>query len=439
MMKKKPKKRNRLMPEVEQFKYQLIQGLLYDTPLMIAPGKAEILHNVIQGYSMGKPPEVDAAAFPSNTERKPYQMTTSGIAVISVMGSLTHRAGFLDALSGMTSYSRLASQLRKAEKDQDVKAILLDVDSPGGSVSGLFDLAAEIKRIDSVKTVWALSNESMFSAAYAIGASASRIIAPETAMVGSIGVIMMHLDQSKAHAKAGKKYTPIYAGHHKIDGSSHAPLSKQAQGTYQNIVDQNYDIFVRHVASGRTSMSEQDVIDTQAQIYTAKDAMDVGLIDQIASHDEALNLLEAEIQQPVLSTLATASKSPETIMSEKETGITSVISQADLDSAVANAKAEGHETGLQAGREAEQTRINSILKLDSAKGKIDATLSAAIENGLEAEAADKFLVAVPAKATNGFTAAMDALGNPEIGVDTGEGSELTDDQLAAKVVSLVQS
>ena len=126
-------------------------------------------------------------------------------------------------------------------------------------------------------------------------------------------------------------------------------------------------------------------------------------------------------------------------MSEKETGITSVISQADLDSAVANAKAEGHETGLQAGREAEQTRINSILKLDSAKGKIDATLSAAIENGLEAEAADKFLVAVPAKATNGFTAAMDALGNPEIGVDTGEGSELTDDQLAAKVVSLVQS
>jgi signal peptide peptidase SppA len=429
------------MPEttqqtMEDFRYPLLQTMLYDQPLMVAPNKAEILHNVLQGYAAGSPPAIDAVAFKANTERKPYTTTTGGVAVISVVGSLVHRGGFLNALSGMTSYRSLTSLLRRAEKDADVKAIMLDVDSPGGSVAGLFDLAKEIRRINATKPVWSISNEDMFSAAYAIGSASSRIIAPETAMAGSIGVVMMHLDQSKADEKSGKKYTPIYAGYHKVDGSSHAPLSDAARATFQNTVDQMYGIFVRHVAAGR-GMDEQAVIDTQAQIYTATDAVDVGLVDQIASHDEALDMLEAHIKPSVNLTLASASNNKEVTTMSKDNlpdGETT-ITQADLDAA----RVEGTEAGHKAGVDAEKSRVDSILKLESAGGKIDATLSAAIENGLDAEAADKFLLAAPvAQPGNAFAAAMDALGNPEVGGDAADDPELTADQIATRAVSLIQ-
>lgn len=424
-----------LPEDIQTYKYPLLSTLLYDTPLMMAPSKADILHQVLQAYAVGQKPAIDAASFQSFSERKPYQVTTGGVGVIRVHGSLTHRAGFLGAMSGLTGYNFLASQLRAAESDRDVKAIMLDVDSPGGSVSGLFELCAEIKRVSAEKPVWALSNESMFSAAYAIGAAAGKVLAQRTAMAGSIGVIMMHLDQSKANEKSGRKYTPIYAGHHKVDGSSHAPLSDQARQTYQHLVDDAYQVFTSHVADGR-GLDQQAVIDTQAQIYTAPDAIDVGLIDQIASYDEALDMLEAEIRPSVSLTLASASNQTEKSMSKEEKpGVqASAITQADLDAA----RTEGREEGLEAGRGEERARVTSILGLESAAGKIDGTLSAALCKGLDAETAGEFLKAVPEQKGNAFEAAMAATANPDVSADGGADAELTDDQMAARAVSLIQ-
>lgn len=413
--------------------YPLIQSLLYDTPLMLLPSKANILHQVLQGHMMGKPPVIDAAAFSSRDRNRSYAVTTKGVAVIPVYGSLTHRAGFLDAMSGMTSYRRLKSQLHEAERDQDVKAVLLDVDSPGGAVSGLYQLTDAIRALDSIKPVWAVSNEDMFSAAYAIGASTRRIVASRSAMAGSIGVVMMHLDQSKADEKAGRKYTPIFAGHHKVDGNSHEPLSDSARSTYQHIVDDAYSLFVEHVAAGRASMSKQAVIDTQAQIYTAPDALDIGLIDGIASFDETLDALESEVNRvSVSTTLASASNQSEVIMTTEKNGAEPQFTQTDIDAAREEGKAEG----LKAGVEQEQSRVNAILSSESAAGRIDGTLSACISNGLDAEAADKFLAAAPrAVNSNPFVAAMNELGNPGVAADAGADSDLTEDQLADRAVS----
>ena len=124
---------------------------------------------------------------------------------------------------------------------------------------------------------------------------------------------------------------------------------------------------------------------------------------------------------------------------DKSTDNTVTMTQADLDSALAQAKADGKEEGLKAGIEQEQSRVDAILKLDSAKGMINATLAAAIENGLQASAAEKFLAAAPVQKSNSFVAAMDAIGNPSIDADGGNDSTLTDDQLAARAVSLIQS
>ena len=422
-------------------RYPFIQTLLYDTPLMIQPNKAEILHNVLQGYAVGRPPSVDAAAFQSADRNKSYAVTTGGVAVIPVYGTLAHRAGFLDALSGMTSYRRLHAQLREAEKDPDVKGVLLDVDSPGGAVSGLFELTEHIRALDAIKPVWSISNESMYSAAYAIGAATRRIVLPRSAMAGSIGVIMMHLDQSKQDQKQGKKYTPIYAGHHKVDGSSHAPLSEQARATYQHIVDDAYGLFTAHVAAGRAGMSEQDVIDTQANIFTAPDALDLGLVDAIASYDDALNALESDVRAAGSLTLASASNQSEDIMSaEKKAGAEPVFTQADLDAAREEGRAEGLQAGQEAGRTEERARVSAIVNLESAAGRIDPTLGACIDNGLNADAAEKFLAAAPKPDKgNGFFSAMSAIENPDVSADAGGDTDMTDEQLAARAVSLIQS
>lgn len=417
-------------------RYPLIQTLLYDTPLMILPSKADVLHHVLQGYMIGNPPAVDAAAFQSNVQNRPYQVTTGGVAVIPVLGSLTHRAGFLDAASGLMSYRKLHAMLRMAEKDQDVKGVMLEIDSGGGAMSGLFELTDHIKALNAIKPVWSIANDSMYSAAYAIGAVTSKILMQRTAGGGSIGVMMMHLDQSKANEKAGRKYTPIYAGYHKMDGSSIAPLSKDARANYQHIVDDAYGLFTAHVANGR-GIDEQVVIDTQAQIYTAPDAIDLGLADQIATFDEALNMLEYEISSSVSLTLASASNQSEKSMTVEIKGAESQFSQADIDAAREQGKAEG----LKAGRDEERTRVSAILDHEKSAANF-AQAANAIKTGLSVEQATGVLAAMPdvkpAAQGNAFVSAMSALGDPGVAASGGEDAELTDEQLAQQAVSYFQ-
>jgi len=418
-----------------QFGYSRVASLLYNTPLMIDPGKADVIHEVMQRYATGQMPDINAAIPGQRVANKPYHVTSKGIAIINVNGSLVHRAFGLDAMSGLTSYQRLGGQLATAEADMDVRAVLLDVDSPGGSVSGLFDLVALISRVNDSKPVWSVANEAMFSAAYAIGAATSKILAPATAMLGSIGVIMMHLDRSDADKKAGRKYTPIFAGSHKADGSSHAPLSDSAHATMQSIVDDNYDIFVDHVAAGR-GMDAQAVRDTEAQIYMASNALDVGLVDGlIGSFGEAISMLESAIAQaPVSSMQASACTTQETVMSDKEKAeATATANKAQLDAA----RAEGHAAGITD----ERARATGIL--DHAKASANfAQAGNAIKTGLTLEQAtgvlDSMPEAVAPEATGQLAAAMAALGNPDVAADAGDGGDLTEDQLATNIVNLVQ-
>lgn len=425
--------------DAENFHYPLIHGLLYNAPLMIDPAKADVLHNVLQGYALGTPPPLDAAGFRAETaQRKPYRVTNGGVAVIPVEGSLTHRAGWLDAMSGLTSYRRLHAALRAAGDDNEVLGVLLDVDSPGGSAAGLFELADHIRELSAVKPVWALANEAMFSAAYAIGAACSRILAPRTAMVGSIGVIMMHLDQSQADAKAGRVYTPIIAGAHKADGSPHAPLSDSALAGYQSLVDNTYQAFVEHVAAGR-GISAEAVRATEAQVYHASDAKELGLVDEIVrGFDAVLDQFEAVLAAPRSSVSITrADARPLSEVNQMSDDITTGGNGAANEAALADARA----AGVQQGRADADSRVASILALESAKGRIDPALSAVIAQGLTVEQADAVLSAAgqpAAQAGNGFAAAMSALGNPAVAESATGGAELSDADRAARAVSFIQ-
>ena len=187
-------------------------------------------------------PEADPAPLSS--------ITVERIAVVSVIGTLVSRSGYLDAASGLASYADIGDAIGEAMADPSVRGVILDVDSSGGEVGGLFDLVEQIGAIKaaSQKPLWAVANEGALSAAYAIASTADRLYVTRTGEVGSIGVVAVHVDESGADAKAGLAWTFVFAGERKVDGNAHEPLSERARTTIQADVDRLYAEFCALVA-----------------------------------------------------------------------------------------------------------------------------------------------------------------------------------------------
>lgn len=257
---------------------------LYGTPLLIARSKLDVILSVL-GPRIGLP-DIDAAV-PLPTAKAVSAVAQPGIAIIPVHGTLVRRAIGLEAASGLTSYGEIAARIDAALADPQVSGILLDLDSPGGEAGGVFELAERIRAVNDIKPVWAHANDSAYSAAYAIAAAASRLTLSQTAGVGSIGVIALHVDQSIKDAKDGIAFTAIYAGHHKNDFSPHAPLSPQAASTLQSEVDRLYGIFISQVAQMR-GLDSDAVRATEAGLLFGEAAVTAGLADAVISLDQVL-------------------------------------------------------------------------------------------------------------------------------------------------------
>ncbi len=256
---------------------------LYGTPLLLARAKLDVILSVL-GERVNWP-ESDLAV--PSIQKRPSIDAPVGIAVIPVVGSLVRRTLGLDPASGFTSYAEIAGMVDAALSDPSVEGIVLDIDSPGGEAGGVFELGERIRAADAIKPVWAVSADSAFSAAYAIGCSASRLMVSRTGGVGSIGVIAMHVDQTARDAQQGYRYTPITAGDHKNDFSPHEKLGPEAHARLQAEVDRLYSMFVDHVAAMR-KLDADAVRATEAGIYFGMDAVTAGLADAVGSLDAVL-------------------------------------------------------------------------------------------------------------------------------------------------------
>ena len=259
---------------------------LYGTPLLLARAKLDVILSVLSDrVNWPQPPQSDLAA--PLASKRPTIDAPTGIAVIPVVGSLVRRTVGLDPASGFTSYAEIAGMVDAALADPSVEGIVLDIDSPGGEAGGVFELGEHIRAVDAVKPVWAVAADSAFSAAYAIGCSASRLAVSRTGGVGSIGVIAMHVDQTARDAQQGYRYTPITAGDHKNDFSPHEKLTPDAHARLQAEVDRLYGLFVAHVATMRR-LDAEAVRATEAGIYFGEDAVTAGLVDTVGSLDAVL-------------------------------------------------------------------------------------------------------------------------------------------------------
>jgi signal peptide peptidase SppA len=212
------------------------------------------------------------------------------VAVLPIRGVLTQHPSLLSMLFG-TSYDEIGTAFRTLVADPSVGQIVLDMDSPGGMVSGCPELAAEILAARSVKPVLAIANGMMASAAYWIAAGAQEIIALPSAEIGSIGAMMAHVDFSKALAMQGEIVTILKSAPYKDEGTPVRPLTDDDREAIQRRVDQAGDMFVRAVAKARRKSPAAVAAGFgQGRVLSASDALAAGVVDRIAMIPEVLGV-----------------------------------------------------------------------------------------------------------------------------------------------------
>lgn len=274
---------------------------LGDRPLAIAPRALDGL--LAAGPSLDARPNMLLARDALPAMKASYAVTDAGIAVVPILGPLMTRGDWLTTFLGASDYGEIGAAVEAAVADPTARAVLLEVDSPGGEVGGIFDLVDRLTALREAaqKPLWAVASESALSAAFAIASVADRLYVTRTAEIGSIGVVAIHIDESVADVMAGLKWTLIHAGARKIDGNAHEPLSDSAFSEIQTDVDALHADLVTLVARNR-NMSPDAVRATQAAVYRGRRGIDAGLADRLGTVDLALADLALMLDPPRLIT-----------------------------------------------------------------------------------------------------------------------------------------
>lgn len=298
-------------------KRQLLVAEFLSTPWAMEPTRLNAMASVIARWSSGAQASDDVMAnITADREARDAKRANNaragggGIAVLPLYGIVTQRGNMADDISGPGSAStqKFSAALRECLADDTVGQILIDIDSPGGSVYGVQELAAEIMSARATKPVTAIANSLAASAAYWIGCAATEFYVTPGGEVGSIGVWQAHQDYSAAMAEAGVKTTLISAGKFKVEGNPYTPLEDDAQAFMQSRVNDYYGAFTKAVAKGR-GVSVDSVRNGmgQGRVLGADAALAEGMVDGIATFDDVVRKMQRAAKanaRPAASRLA---------------------------------------------------------------------------------------------------------------------------------------
>lgn len=351
-------------------KYDQIFQTIHNRVWALHPAKLEEMYSFFDWVLAGEKIEFpESAAGKSGNKAEERYEVVDGVAVLPVFGIIDKRMNLFMHISGGTSTQLLARDFRQAQADPRVKSILLDIDSPGGSVDGTKELADLIFQArDGGKPVVAYANGLMASAAYWLGSGAPDIVSPETAEIGSIGVALMHYDYSEADAQEGVKRTVITAGKYKRIASDEKPLTEEGREYLQDLVDDYYALFLEAVARNRgvdPETAHERLAD--GRIFVGKKALKAGLVDQIGYFDDALAVARAKGgAMPNITKAQLQEENPELFAQILEEGKVLGIKDA-MDQIMASGSESG-ETLRAEGREQERARVVEIFEAAGGQG-----------------------------------------------------------------------
>ena len=228
-----------------------------------------------------------------DTDTRKLFAYNDGLAIIPIHGSLINRFG--GSWGFVTGYNFIRRQMNAALDDDDVKAIVFDVNSPGGEASGCFELAREILASRRVKPSLAVVDALAASGGMALAGSATKMYAIPSARVGSIGVYRQHVSIQESLKNDGVKITFAVAGEHKLDGSPYEDLPASVLKDWTEDANRTWDDFIALVADGR-DMTPEEVKETQARVYRADQALALGLVDGVWTTTDAISAFLAEVE-----------------------------------------------------------------------------------------------------------------------------------------------
>ena len=257
-------------------------NIVHGVPWMIEPRTLSLIASILDRHIAGETiPDVRGLGPGEPMDEAGLLSRHGSVDVLKIHGPILPRASMGNLSSPVTGAAEIGEALAQSVAS-DSKSIVLDIDSPGGSVSGVHELSSEIFAARTVKPITAIANSLAASAAYWIGSAASEFVASPSAEIGSIGVFAMHLDLSQALEADGIRPTIISAGKFKVEGNPYEPLSEEAMAEMQGRADRVYGEFVAAVARGRGVST--DAVRSgygQGRVVGAKQAVSLGLADRV--------------------------------------------------------------------------------------------------------------------------------------------------------------
>lgn len=427
---------------------------VFNTPLLMHPQKLDAIIAGVGQRVLGTSAPLIQVGEAAKAELAPEMFTTKrgqrtdrgwrlvdGVAVVNAMGALVHRTRLEADSTLLIGYNDMAADMEDAMAHPDVHAILQVYDTPGGEVAGAFEYGQRIFDMRGRKPIVAIADGMAASAGYLGASAADEVVITSTGYAGSIGVVMRHVDFSRALANEGIQVTHIFAGSHKVDGNPYEPLPVAVREHLQADIEGLYTMFVQAVSKHR-GLSEQAIRDTGAAVFRGQAAIAAGLASRISTTDSLITELSARRArtypaggQPAHGTAVSkgaimSSTAPEA--GNQPANLSATTSAAPAASAAVPAQASVDAVRAE-GAAAERARVSAILGHPNASAN-PAITRQCIDTGLTAEQAKGFLDAAPqtvapaapaaAGGASEFSKHMAAMGNPAVsGVEAKNGDQ----------------
>lgn len=276
-----------------------------NSPWAILPAQLKEIQNIYLTHLRGDKIDIKGIEArigkPLKNEIKSFEVF-GNVAVLSLDGVIAQKMNLFTEISGGISTELIAKDLQEVIKEESIKAVILNIDSPGGTSSGTPELAKQVYEARKQKRIIAFTSNIMASAAYWIGAAADAVvISSDVVQVGSIGVVATHTDVSKSEEMQGIKTTEIVAGKYKRIASQYAPLTQEGRQTIQDHLDYIYSVFVEDIAKFR-GVSVANVLNDMAdgRVFIGKQAIEAGLVDGVSTLEKLIEDLNAAGERSIM-------------------------------------------------------------------------------------------------------------------------------------------